>query len=125
MLSLQQCRSLLGTDCNLTDAQVEQLRQELYALSEVAIGALQNQKLGPKSNSSGDPEICPMLSQIPDCERAQFEERAAILEYQGKLTRPEAERQAFGEWVQSKKLATTPLKRHRTKRRRRRLTKGS
>lgn len=115
MLSLQKCRSLLGTDCNLTDAQLEQLRQELYALSEVAIGAFCVQRPGPKSNGSKPQSVSPMLSQVPENERAQVEERAAILEYEAGLKKAEAERQAFGEWVQSKKPAGRPRKGRRNK----------
>lgn len=110
MLSLQKCRSSLGTDCNLTDAQLEQLRQELYAWAEVAIGAFCAQRPGPKSNGSKAESVSPMLSVIPSDERTQVEERAAILEFEAGRTKPEAERQAFGEWVQAKKSSSSPRK---------------
>jgi hypothetical protein len=43
------------------------------------------------------------LSVIPSPEREAVEERAAILEYEANLKKPEAERQAFVEWTQAKK----------------------
>lgn len=116
MLSLQKCRFLLGTDCNLTDAQLEQLRQALYAWSEVAIGALCAQK--GCSNNLGAPIASPMLSAIPNDERPSIEERAAILEFEAGLKRPEADRQAFGEWVESKKSSALAPKSHPKKIRR-------
>jgi hypothetical protein len=102
VLSLQRCRFLLGADCNLTDAELEQLRQELYAWSEVAISAFCAQK--PLLGSCRERGDSPMLKAIPDGERPGVEERAAILEFEAGLRKPEAERQAFGEWTASKKV---------------------
>lgn len=116
MLSLQKCRSLLGADCKLTDAELELLREDLYAFADVAVGAFCAQKkvgsgIGPMSqNVSG------CLSVIPGPEREAVEERAAILECQGGLKKPEAERQAFGEWVQSKKRPESKPRRSSGKR---------
>lgn len=113
MLTLQKCRSLLGADCKLTDAALEQLRQELYALSDVAVEAFCATR---KADSCPPRESC--LDAIPDPERKTAEERAAILEYEAGLKRPEAERQAFGEWVKSKRWAqNSPLKKRRKKKR--------
>jgi hypothetical protein len=124
VLSLQKCRSLLGTDCNLTDAQLEQLRQQLYAFSEVAIGAFHAQRQGPKSNGSEAKGVSALLTQVPEDERQQVEERAAILEYEAGRKKAEAERQAFGEWVQSKKRASPPRKARSENRRRGRRKKN-
>jgi hypothetical protein len=99
VLTLQKCRSLIGTDCKLTHAELEQLRQEMYAYADVAIESL---------CASRKPGACPTgescLEAIPIEEREAVAERAAILEYEGNLTKPEAERQAFGEWVRAKNL---------------------
>lgn len=40
MLSLQKCRLLLGPNCELTDSQIDQIRQELYALAHIALDGL-------------------------------------------------------------------------------------
>ena len=44
MLSLQECRLFLGMDCELTDAQIELLRDQLYALAHVALDAFREQQ---------------------------------------------------------------------------------
>lgn len=99
MLSLQKCRSLLGTHCKLTDAELEQLRQEMYACADVAIESFCASR---KPGASPTGESC--LEPIPIEEREAVAERAAILEFDGNLKKPEAERQAFGEWVKAKNL---------------------
>jgi hypothetical protein len=115
VLSLQKCRSLLGADCKLTDAELEQLQRELYAVADVAIGVFCAQKSSGSGSGSGDGSksqiVSGCLGGIPEEERETFEERAAILEYEGGLKKPEAERQAFGEWVQAQKgLERRPLR---------------
>lgn len=37
MLSLEQCRRLLGPGCELSDEELERLRDELYALADIAV----------------------------------------------------------------------------------------
>jgi len=102
VLNLQKCRSLLGTDCNLTDSELEQLRRELYALSDVALEAFSaQQRAGTQAVSSpSNGDSC--ITAIPEAERGDLIERAAILEFDAGLSRPEAERQAFGEWAQKR-----------------------
>jgi hypothetical protein len=103
VLTLQKCRSLLGTDCKLTDAELEQLRHELYIVAEVAISDFCVTRKAGAPNGSEPQSVSASFRQIPPEERAAVEERAAILEFEAHLKKPEAERQAFGEWVQSKK----------------------
>ena len=98
MLTLQKCRSLLGTDCKLTDAELEQVRQEMYAFADIALESF----CASKTPGSGPP-VQSCLDVIPDQEREIVAERAAILEFEAHLKKPEAERQAFGEWVQARK----------------------
>ena len=97
---MQKCRSLLGADCKLTDAELEQLRQEMYAYAGIALESFRASKM--PGVVSG---VQSCLEAVPEPEREAVAERAAILEYEANLTKPEAERQAFGEWVQSKKPA--------------------
>ena len=37
MLSVQQCRKILGVNCSLTDSEVEELRHQLYGLADIAL----------------------------------------------------------------------------------------
>lgn len=124
MLSLQKCRSLLGADCKLTDAELEQLQRELYAVADVSIGALCAQKRSCSGNGSKSQVVSGCLGGIPEEERETVEERAAILEFEGGLKKPEAERQAFGEWAKSKKrLADKPRRNPAKKKSRKRKPK--
>jgi hypothetical protein len=86
----------------LTDKELEQLRQELYVFSDVAI-TLCAQKTSGDSNGSKSQIVSGCLNGIPHPEREAAEERAAILEFEGCLKKSEAERQAFGEWAESRK----------------------
>ena len=45
MLSVQQCRKILGNGSSLTDSEVETLRDQLYCLAEVVVTALPNHLL--------------------------------------------------------------------------------
>lgn len=105
LLDLEKCRLLLGTDCKLTDSQLEQLRQEIYALSDVVLESFCAQKLPGAGRTGKSQNISGCLNGIPHPEREAVEERAAILEFERGLKKSEADRQAFGEWVQSTKPA--------------------
>ena len=37
MLTLEQCRKVLGTGCKLSDTELEALRDQLYGLADIAI----------------------------------------------------------------------------------------
>lgn len=37
MLTLEQCRKLLGNDCSLSDVELEALRDAMYKLADVAV----------------------------------------------------------------------------------------
>jgi hypothetical protein len=39
MLSLEQCRRILGTDCQMPDAALKRLRDDLYALADITVVA--------------------------------------------------------------------------------------
>jgi hypothetical protein len=103
VLSIQKCRFLLGADCKLTDSQIEQLRREIYAFADIAVETFCAQKTADSGRGAKLESNSGCISAVPGPERDKVEERAAILEYDGNLRRPEAERQAFGEWAQSKK----------------------
>ena len=87
MLSLQKCRSLLGPDCELADSQIEQLRQELYALAHIALDA-HRESTRPANEDTP-------LAHLPRENREEAEERAAIFEFDAGLQRGAAERKAI------------------------------
>lgn len=111
MLSLGRCRALLGSSCGLTDAELEDLRGAYYSLAELALeqrAGRQERKLEalaplrrPKALHPAPPDSwkSTLLLVQPD-QRYGLEERAAILEFEGKLSRRDAERQALVEWCQ-------------------------
>jgi hypothetical protein len=41
MLSVDQCRQLLGDDGHLSDAEIARLRDDLYGMAEVTVGVWQ------------------------------------------------------------------------------------
>ena len=49
MLTAQECRGILGPDCALSDVEVEALRNDLYALAEIATDSFVKQKISPKN----------------------------------------------------------------------------
>lgn len=89
MLSLERCREILGDD--LTDADLEMLRDALYALADVVVSGF------TEPVTPGMTPFRHALQLVPDSERFQLEERAAIHEYDGGLGRDQAERTALSE----------------------------
>lgn len=95
MLSLQACRKILGPSCTLSDSDLEQYRDSLYALSDVAF------KTYPKLRSPKaialpfSPKVVTfetMLNHLSDAEREEAKERVSIMEAEGGLPREEAEK---------------------------------
>ena len=107
MLSLQRCREIVGWDCLLDDDLLVRLRDQLYGLADVITGNL-------LAHRSGDGEACQenkewsagefkaALTLLPECEREDVEERAAIIEFEGGTDRDQAERRAILSAVQKR-----------------------
>lgn len=92
MLSLTDCREILGADsANISDAEMEALREQLYYLATVAIISLQ----ANRGSSSSFSNLRPSLNQCCANTCMELEERAAVMEFDGKLSRDEAERAAI------------------------------
>ena len=72
-LSVDACRRLLPSDCLLSDETVLMIRDQLYGLAESIVS------LAPARTA-----------------QEEIAERAAIMEYDGGLSRVEADRQAVG-----------------------------
>jgi hypothetical protein len=81
MISVEECRGLLGGAEGWPDDEVRALRDQLYAL---AVAVITVSTLHPVGAANDD--------RLTDDERADVEERAAILEHDGGLPRSAAER---------------------------------
>ena len=96
MLPLDECRRILGPDCDLSDRDLERLRGQLCDLAAVTIAVLEEQRqAGPAMEGSEA-----KLEMIPEDDRDEVEERAAIVEFQGGMSRPEAERLAVQQYFE-------------------------
>jgi hypothetical protein len=84
MLSLQKCRELLGPSANLSDSELSALVNSLYVLAEAAV------RLHARARRKHDGR--PLgADELPD-----VDERAAIMEFDGQMSRADAERLARG-----------------------------
>ena len=93
--SLAECRRLLGSLANgFSDAEVERIRGQFYALAGFVVEAAgQNSDNGEAS----------MLALVPEDDLYGVEERAAVLECDAKMTREFATRAALGAYMESVK----------------------
>jgi hypothetical protein len=87
-LGIVECRRLIGRGCQLDDDAVLALRDQLYTLARVAV----SEHLSAIAAWNG----------LDESERIDAEEHAAILHFEGRVPRAEADR-----------LALTHARRHR------------
>jgi hypothetical protein len=89
MLSLERCRKLLGPENSVPDERLVTLRDQLY-LAELVLDLRD-------SRQRLDPSIDGAFVQIAVSHEDPnaLKERAAIIEFDGKVSRDEAERRAF------------------------------
>jgi hypothetical protein len=100
MFSLERCRSILGRECALDDDQLTRLRDQLYGLADVVTEELliQRQIDGAEESevgASGAAHYRKALNLLPESEREDVEERAAIIEFEAGTDRDDAERKAI------------------------------
>ena len=57
MLSVQQCRKILGNGYSITDEELEVLRDQLYGLANVAVKALSDQLCSNKMSLNGPQDL--------------------------------------------------------------------
>ena len=94
MLSVARCRDLLLNEArDWSDARVEALQDELYALALILLEGL------PRSDVAEASPIEAALRLVPAEQQTDLEERAAILEFDARLPRDEAERAAVADYV--------------------------
>lgn len=117
MLTLERCRQILGDEVPVSDADLERWRDQLYGLARVVVEACPRKRRGKGlphvpdaarraidgtargTKPAGFPDAVAML---PEDERYEVEERAAILEFDGELDRGAAEQSAFSEFWRAK-----------------------
>lgn len=99
MLSLDRCRKLLGAENSLPDEKLVTLRDQLYCFAELALDLRDSgQKL--KGSINGAFEQIASSQEDPDV----LVERAAIIEFDGKFSRDEAERLAINMSLATERL---------------------
>jgi len=116
MLTLERCRQILGDDCPPSNSDLERLRDQLYGLAGVVVEACPRRRRGNSPQNAPDaarqaiegaaghktagfPDAVAML---PEEDRFEVEERAAIHEFDGRLDRSAAERAALSEYWRAK-----------------------
>ena len=80
-------------DKSLSDQQIEIIRDHLYALADTIVGLV-----SPSAEASGesrDSAFIRIVTLLPEGEREMTEERAAIHEYDGMMSRDEAEKETL------------------------------
>lgn len=97
MVSIKDCRRLMGSDCSLTDADIEAMRDQLQVLADVALRAAEL-RLRSEADARTD-----AWSRIPAVDVAEVHERAAIMEFDGGLVRIDAERRAMAAYCNRRK----------------------
>jgi len=92
MLTTEQCRKILGDDVQISDERLERLRDELYALADLVTDDLANGDVEAESAVGGGFDAA--LALLPEGDREEAAERAAIMEFDGGAAADEAERAA-------------------------------
>ena len=120
MLSIRRCRELLGSACLADDSQLEQLRDQAYAIAGVVVDQYlehSNKEAAtapriPKTSgtdatgfASKSAGFDKALAMIPDLEQSEVIERAAIMEFEAGLPRAVAEKSAVWDWGDRKRGA--------------------
>lgn len=97
MISLERFRRELGADCPATEAELRELYEQMSTLASVAVGALRSGTgLGGKGSGASrrDARSPSADGDGQGIDDMDLQERAAILEFDGRLDRREAERLA-------------------------------
>jgi hypothetical protein len=98
MLSTARCREVLGDECLLSDTDLARLRDGLSAMARFAVDALTSREpviRKPRGRIASEPRFEDVLNEVSEDVRTDAIERAAIIEFEGRLPRPQAERMAL------------------------------
>jgi len=93
MHSLEYCRKVLGPDNKLSDEDLATLRDQFYCLAQLMLDQRDRHKRSTLENPSSRP-----------IDRETLEERAAIMEFEGNLSREDAERSAVSLALENDRL---------------------
>ncbi len=91
MLSVQQCRKILGQHCDLSDSAIESFRNQLYGLADITIDLFLTKKRTGNELSLMQTGLH-HIEELTNTDLEKREERSAIMEYDGKIPRTVAER---------------------------------
>lgn len=89
LISLERCRKLLGPNNKLSDETLATLREHLYCFAELALDVRNRQ-----GSSESKPDVFEKVARSPEA-LEDLRERAAIIEFDGNVSREEAERMAL------------------------------
>lgn len=92
MLSLERCRKVLGSSNKLSDEDLAMLRDQFYCLASLTLEERDRQKKSLLCLNDGL------------IDRDALEERAAIIEFEGNLSREEAESNAIAQAIENAHL---------------------
>jgi hypothetical protein len=102
MISVARFRQLLHKDCDLSDEEIQTLRDLNLLSREIVKQYLQERRNTAGENSTESISHKPSvgnfqaaLQLVPEEERTILEERAAVMEFDGELSRDMAERSAI------------------------------
>jgi hypothetical protein len=84
--SVRRCRESLDSKCSKTDVEIQQLRDEMMAVADIALDLLREKK----------------FKVISDEEQVKIDERASIMEFDGHISGTEAENKAREIWLKQK-----------------------
>ena len=98
-LSLERCRKLLGPENSVPDERLVTLRDQLYCLAELVLD-LRDSRRGFGDAVEGAFEQVASSQEDPNV----LKERAAIIEFDGKVSRDEAERRAISMSLASERV---------------------
>lgn len=90
MLSLGRCRKLLGPENTVPDEKLVTLRDQLYCLAELVLDLRDSSQRVDRSVHGAFEQMA-----VSNEDLNALKERAAIIEFDGKVSRDEAERRAL------------------------------
>ena len=96
MITVSQCRRILGKKYRCDDAGLEKILEEMYLLANTLLDVFLESPGRPGIGSFES-----ILQMLPVSARDAFEERAAILEFDAGLSRHDAERSAIAAYFGS------------------------